>query len=120
MITADVSPAFKGLADPTRRALLDRLGEGERTVSELCEGFAMSQPAISQHLKVLRECGLVTVRKDGRRRLYALEAGPLKEAYVWIGRYERFWDDGLERLGQLLDEMPASPPSPDSPTDPSA
>ena len=115
MIVDAPSPTFRALADPTRRALLDRLGDGELTVGELCEGFDMSQPAISQHLKVLRDAGLVSVRRDGRRRFYALDAGPLKAAYEWIGRYERFWDERLGRLGQLLDELPDAPQ--DTPSD---
>ena len=115
MIVDAPSPTFRALADPTRRALLDRLGDGELTVGELCEGFDMSQPAISQHLKVLRDAGLVSVCRDGRRRFYALDAGPLKAAYEWIGRYERFWDERLGRLGQLLDELPDAPQ--DTPSD---
>ena len=95
---------FRAIADPTRRAILDRLTGGESPVGALLERFAISQPALSQHLRVLREAGLVSRRSAGRRRLYRLEAAPLKAVYNWVEHYERFWDDKLDRLGRFLEE----------------
>ena len=95
--------AFRAVADPTRRAVLDLLRDGERTVSELCAEFDLTQPAISQHLKVLRETGLVSVRRDGRIHYYKLEAMPLREVAEWVDHYEQFWDDKLEALARYLD-----------------
>jgi DNA-binding transcriptional ArsR family regulator len=93
---------FQALADPTRRAMLDRLRDGERSAGELQEPFAMSQPAVSQHLRVLGEAGLVRARREGRRRLFRLRVEPLREVYDWLARYERFWTDKLGALGDYL------------------
>lgn len=82
--------------------MLDLLRDGERSVSALCEQFDVSQPAISQHLKVLRDCGLVSVRRDGRIHYYKLEPLPLREVAEWLAYYEQFWDDKLEALGAYL------------------
>jgi len=95
--------AFRAIGDPTRRAILDLLSDGERPVNDLVARFNMSQPALSQHLKVLREAGLVTPRKEGRRRLYRIEPAPLREVYDWVRHYERFWADKLDALGRYLD-----------------
>jgi DNA-binding transcriptional ArsR family regulator len=95
---------FQAIADPTRRAILQLLGEGEQTVSELVAPFASTQPAISQHLKVLREAGLVRDRRAGRQRIYRLEPGPLQEVVDWCGYFERFWPERLEKLRSLLEE----------------
>lgn len=106
MAAMDASPGasvFKAIGDPTRRAILDLLAESERSVGELTDAFPMSQPAMSQHLKVLRTAGLVTPRKDGRRRLYRVAPEPLREVYDWVQHYERFWDDKLDALGRFLD-----------------
>ncbi len=94
---------FRAIGDPTRRAILDLLSERERTVGELVERFDVSQPALSQHLRVLRDAGLVAPRKDGRRRVYRIEAEPLREVYDWVSHYERFWDEKLDALGRYLD-----------------
>jgi DNA-binding transcriptional ArsR family regulator len=96
---------FRALADPTRRAMLDRLRGGEKTVSDLAEPFAMSQPAISQHLRVLSDAGVVTARAEGRQRLYRLRPAPLREAFDWFARYERFWEHKLDALGTYLDRI---------------
>jgi DNA-binding transcriptional ArsR family regulator len=93
---------FKALADPTRRSILALLGAETRSVSDLTERFEMSQPAISQHLKVLRDSGLVSEQADGRRRLYRLEAGPLAEARAWLDENILFWTTRLEGLGEHL------------------
>ena len=95
---------FRAVGEPTRRAILDHLRRGERSVSRLCEEFDVSQPAISQHLKVLREAGLVAVRDEGRMRFYRLEPMPLREVARWIEHYEQFWDAKLGALGAFLDE----------------
>jgi len=99
----DIPDVFRAIADPTRRHLLDRLGEGEHTVSELLVPLPMSQPALSKHLRILREAGLVGVRKEGRQRRYRLEAARLQEVARWLSHYERFWTDRLDRLGDYLD-----------------
>jgi len=105
-----VADTFRVIADPTRRAILDLLAVADRAVAELCEPFAMSQPALSQHLKVLRDAGLVESRKEGRRRVYSLNAEPLRQVYDWVGHYERFWDSKLDRLGAYLDQQSAPDP----------
>lgn len=95
---------FTAIADPTRRAILDKLREGEQAVKQLAEPFAMSLPAISQHLQVLCEVGLVTQRKVGRQRLYQLSPEPLKQVSQWISHYEQFWQEKLDNLGEYLEE----------------
>lgn len=94
---------FRAISDPTRREILDRLSVGEQPAGELGSHFAISQPAMSQHLRVLREAGLVTTRREGRRRLYRLEPRPLREVYDWVAHYEHFWTDKLAALGEYLD-----------------
>lgn len=96
---------FAALADPTRRAILARLASGEATVTELMKPFAMSQPAISQHLRVLEHAGLVSRGRDAQRRPRRLEAGPLAEANVWLERYRQIWEGSFERLDDLLVEL---------------
>ena len=96
---------FKAIADPTRRQLLQRLGEGDKAVSELAEPFAMSLPALSKHLQVLREVGLVTQERSGRRRIYHLNAEPLKEVGEWVAHFEAFWDEKLDALALYLDKQ---------------
>jgi len=96
---------FAALADPTRRAILARLASGEASVTELAKPFAMSQPAISKHLKVLERAGLITRGRDAQRRPARLEAAPLAEATEWLGGYRRFWEDSFAHLDDLLDEL---------------
>lgn len=91
MTAAERVDVFRAIADPTRRALLDLLRTSDRSVNELAEPFHMTQPAISQHLRVLRHAGLVQPRQVGRQRLYRLNAKPLKEVRNWAAHYERFW-----------------------------
>ena len=98
---------FAALADPTRRAILARLALGEASVTELAEPFAMSQPAISKHLKVLERAGLVSRGRDAQRRPCRLEAKPLAEATEWLEAYRQFWEGSFERLDELLVEMKA-------------
>jgi DNA-binding transcriptional ArsR family regulator len=96
---------FAALADPTRRAILARLALGETSVAELAEPFAMSQPAISKHLKVLERAGLISTGQDAQRRPRRIEAKPLAEACEWIEDYRRFWEQSYERLDALLGEL---------------
>jgi|SRR5579863_2060847 len=96
---------FAALADPTRRAILARLASGEASVTELAEPFAMTQPAISKHLKVLERAGLISRGRDAQRRPRRLEAKPLAEAAGWLEGYRRFWEGRFQRLDTLLDEM---------------
>jgi len=96
---------FAALADPTRRAILARLATGEASVNELAEPFAMSQPAISKHLKVLERAGLIRRGRDAQRRPALIEAKPLQEANMWIERYRSLWEASFQRLDGLLDEL---------------
>jgi DNA-binding transcriptional ArsR family regulator len=98
---------FGALADPTRRAILARLALGEASVTELVKPFALSQPAISKHLKVLERAGLITRGRDAQRRPCRIEAKPLAEADEWIENYRRIWESSFQRLDALLDEMKA-------------
>jgi len=98
---------FAALADPTRRAILARLAASEATVTELTEPFAMSQPAISKHLKVLERAGLVSRGRDAQRRPCRLEARPLKMATDWLENYRLYWEESYQRLDALLDELKA-------------
>jgi DNA-binding transcriptional ArsR family regulator len=93
---------FGVLAEPVRRQMLDLLRERERTVNELVEAIGLSQPAVSKHLKVLREAGLVEVRQDAQRRWYRLQAEPLAEVEAWMAPYRRFWTNRLDALEQYL------------------
>lgn len=99
---------FQAIADPTRRALLDRMREGEQSVTQLAEPFEMSMPAISQHLHILCDAGLVTQRKVGRMRLYRLNPEPLKQVSDWVNPYEQFWQEKLDALGKYLEENSCS------------
>jgi DNA-binding transcriptional ArsR family regulator len=98
---------FAALADPTRRAILARLALGEASVNELAEPFAMSQPAISKHLKVLERAGLISRGRDAQRRPCRIEAAPLGAANGWLENYRRFWEAQFERLDVLLEELKA-------------
>jgi DNA-binding transcriptional ArsR family regulator len=97
-----LSTVFSALADPTRRAILARLTEGDATVAELAAPFTVSQPAISRHLKVLEQAGLISRTRRATARLSHLEAEPLKEATVWLAGYRNFWEESYERLDELL------------------
>jgi DNA-binding transcriptional ArsR family regulator len=96
---------FAALADPTRRAILARLAAGEASVTELARPFAMSQPAISKHLKVLERAGLVSLGRDAQRRPRRLEARPLAEVAAWLEGYRQYWEGSFRRLDALLDEL---------------
>src|SRR5262245_9519532 len=100
---------FLALADPTRRAILARLSRGEASVTELAEPFAISQPAISKHLKILERAGLITVGQDAQRRPRRLEGKPLAEASAWLERYRASWEAGFARLDGVLEELQRQP-----------
>ncbi len=105
MSPAALDATFAALADPTRRAILARLASGEASVSELAEPFAMSQPAISKHLKVLERAGLISVGVDAQRRPRRMEKQALSEAIDWLERYRKIWEANYERLDALLEEL---------------
>jgi DNA-binding transcriptional ArsR family regulator len=105
MASDRLSVIFSALADPTRRAILARLSQGDATVSELAEPFSISLPAISRHLKVLEAAGLITRSKSAQWRSSSLDATPLQEATEWMERYRRFWDESLDRLDAHLKRM---------------
>lgn len=102
-----LNTTFSALADPTRRAILARLAAGEASVLELAKPFAMSQPAISKHLRVLERAGLISRGRDAQRRPCRIEAKPLAEANGWLERYRQFWEASFQRLDVLLDELKA-------------
>ena len=110
-----LNATFAALADPTRRAILARLASGEASVTELAEPFAMSQPAISKHLKVLERAGLVSRGQDAQRRPRRLEAQPLADATAWLERYRQIWEGNYQRLDALLDELKAQEKRPGRP-----
>jgi DNA-binding transcriptional ArsR family regulator len=100
-----LNATFAALADPTRRAILARLAKGEATVTQLAEPFAISQPAISRHVKVLAEAGLIAQGRAAQWRPCRLKAAPLREVAEWTERYRRFWDQSFDRLDHHLREM---------------
>jgi DNA-binding transcriptional ArsR family regulator len=112
-MTADrLSATLAALADPTRRAILSRLASGEASVSELAKPFAMSQPAVSKHLKVLECAGLITRGREAQWRPARLEASPLRDVADWVEQYRRFWERRLERLDAYLTEIQAKEGTP--------
>jgi DNA-binding transcriptional ArsR family regulator len=110
--SAKLDRTFAALADPTRRAILARLASGEATVTELMQPFAISQPAISKHLRVLERAGLISRGRDAQRRPRSLEAGPLAEANEWLERYRQIWEESFERLDDLLRKLTTQNPRP--------
>ena len=105
MTSAQLDATFAALADPTRRAILARLAEGEASVNELAEPFEMSQPAISKHLRVLEQAGLVVQGRDAQRRPRTLEARPLAEATAYLETYRKYWEASYLSLDSLLAEL---------------
>jgi DNA-binding transcriptional ArsR family regulator len=100
-----LSTTFAALADPTRRAILERLAQGDATVGELAEPFRMTMPAISKHLSVLERAGLITKSRDGQRRNCRITATPLKNATSWLNEYRRHWEANLESLDAYLNRI---------------
>ena len=105
MATDQLDSTFAALADPTRRAILARLAEGEATVNQLAEPFQLKLPTVSKHLKVLQRAGLVTQGRKAQWRPCRLETGPLKEVADWVDRYRRIWDNRFDQLDQYLREL---------------
>ena len=105
MATDRLSVTFAALADPTRRAILARLAQGEAPVTELAKPFDLSLPGISKHLKVLQRARLVTQGRNAQWRPCRLEGGRLKEASEWVGEYRRFWDESFQRLDEVLQDL---------------
>jgi DNA-binding transcriptional ArsR family regulator len=101
-VNDSLSTTFAALADPTRRAILERLADGDATVGELAEPFRMTMPAISKHLSVLERAGLITKSRDGQRRNCRITATPLKNATSWLNEYRRHWEANLESLDAYL------------------
>ena len=107
-----LSATFAALADPTRRAILERLAQGDATVGELAEPFAMTLPAISKHVSVLERAGLVTKDRDGQRRHCRITATPLRSATSWLEEYRRHWEANLDSLDAYLTRIQNAPPAP--------
>ena len=105
MNIAPLDRVFSALADPTRRAILARLAQGEATVNELVQPFALSQPAISKHLKVLEGAGLVARGRNAQFRPVRLDPAPLAEAARWLGDYRKFWDQSFDRLDEVVQDL---------------
>ena len=104
-VATQLDLVFGALADPTRRAILARLADGEATVNELVEPFKLAQPTITKHIKVLEAAGLVSRGREAQFRPVKLNATPLKEASMWIGNYKRFWEESLEQLDTYVKEL---------------
>ena len=113
--TEHLDATFIALADPTRRAILARLMEGEASVNELAAPFSISQPAISKHLKILERAHLVSRTADGTRRPVHIEAAPLRDAVDWLEKYRKFWEASYERLDALLEILQTPLNKPDKP-----
>lgn len=96
--------AFTAIAHPIRRKLLDSLATGDSCVQDLAKPFRMTRPAISQHLRVLKDAGLVTVYRSGREQRYVLCSDPLEDVYNWVEHYQQFWTEKLDALGKYLEE----------------
>src|SRR3989440_9229455 len=105
MSSDQLSVTFAALADPTRRAILARLAQGEASVTELAKPFDLSLPGVSKHLKVLQRAGLITQSRNAQWRPFPLEGGRLKEASDWVGEYRRFWDESFQRLDVVLQDL---------------
>ncbi|MFY0617424.1 ArsR/SmtB family transcription factor [Shimia sp.] len=110
-INPELNAVFAALADPTRRAILARLSEGQASVGELAEPFEMSQPAISKHLKVLEASGLIARGQVGQSRPAYLKAAPMKEAVAWMEQFKRFWGTSFDQLDDLLETLKAETPT---------
>ncbi len=109
MADKQLNAVFGALADPTRRSILARLTEGDASVAELAAPFAMSQPAVSRHLKVLEQAGLITRSRQATVRLSHLEAEPLRAATEWLADYREYWTESFERLDELLASLKDDP-----------
>ena len=117
MESEQLNAVFGALADPTRRAILARLTKGDANVAELAAPFSVSQPAISRHLKVLEQAGLISRRRRATARLSHLEAAPLREATDWLAAYRAYWEESYARLDDLLAALPETSDQPLHPAD---
>ncbi len=97
-------PVFRALADPTRRAIVTMLADGARPISDIAGAFEMTRPAVAKHLAILREGGLVLVEVQGRKRINKLNANRLKDAADWLNHFDRFWDERLAKLKQIVEK----------------
>jgi DNA-binding transcriptional ArsR family regulator len=102
---ATTTDAFNAVAEPRRRQILDLLAQRERPVHDLVEALGISQPLVSKHLRVLREVGLVDAREEGRQRIYRLDGRPLEPIHAWVRRYERAWNERLDRMEVVVEEL---------------
>ena len=102
--TDEAQPVFRALADPTRRAIIDMLAEGDRPISDIAAAFDMTRPAVAKHLAILREGGVIAVEKQGRERIHRLNPQALKTAADWLGYFDRFWDDRLANLKKVVEK----------------
>ena len=102
---ATTTDAFNAVAEPRRRQIVDVLAAGERSVNDLVDQLGLAQPQVSKHLRVLREVGVVSVREDGRRRVYRLNAGALRPIHDWVKEYEQLWSERFEQLDAVLEEL---------------
>jgi len=114
MTVDQLSSVFGALADPTRRAILARLADGDLAVRDLAAPFPVSQPAISRHLKVLESAGLISRSRRATVRLSHLEPAPLRDATTWLARYQAFWDERFDQLDELLAALKRQPTKPDA------
>jgi DNA-binding transcriptional ArsR family regulator len=112
MVKYNLDRTFAALADPTRRDILARLSDGHATVGELAEPFDMSLPAVSKHLKVLQQAGLIERRRDGRTQICAVQAAPLQDADAWLAHYRAFWEGNLDSLARFLESDSAKKKDP--------
>jgi len=103
-MTPDLNQTFSALGDKTRRAIISRLSEGEASLSEVAEPFDMSLTAISKHVRLLSDAGLVTIKKRGRTRYCRLETAPMQNAVAWLNTYQKFWDDRFASLAHHVEE----------------
>lgn len=108
--TERLDATFAALADPTRRAILARLARGDTHVGDLAQPFAISAPAVSRHLRVLEQAGLIERQVDARWRICRLRPGALRAAHGWLDQYRRYWEESLDRLTELLEQAPATAP----------
>jgi DNA-binding transcriptional ArsR family regulator len=109
VVAADSPPVFEVLGEPNRRRILDLLRVNERPVGDLVAALAISQPAVSKHLRILRDAGLVVARHDGPRRMYRVHADPLQQIDAWLAPYRAMWESRLDDLERHLDAMPDHP-----------
>ena len=105
MIVSDnAQPVFRALADPTRRAIINMLAEGDRPIAEIAAAFDMTRPAVAKHLAILREGGVIAVEAKGRERIHRLNPQALKTAADWLSYFDRFWDDRLAKLKKVVED----------------